>query len=628
MHAQEQSLIRAPCDIERLLGVPLNASPFVLGEAYRERLKERPELKRALRIACNLAQDSAYIRTFMHYGSYRAVEEAGFFDDGLEPGALFKLMDPNWLVTPLEKILFQLDQLKTKPREDAPRVVLLSTGAFAPVHEGHIAMMSAAWKRLSREGYAVLGGYFSSSHDTYVKGKDLKTQYYHASLRCRALNKALAGHDWLMADPWEALYTPCAINFTDVIRRLKAYLNRHITSYPPIEVAYVFGSDNAQFSRAFLAEGLAVCVERRGYEPLSEQIKTDTALVAGGRVLFTSIAAGETTPEVNSTAIRAGTHPMLRSIEQDIAADQQGQRGLPRVGQSVEHKTPAYLIRNDALWAAQLWRGRVRNTVLVDAVKSFTQALAGAIIKSFNKSYLSTHPETVAPVLLTLGAQKAAAYELAEQALCINNDILTSDSGLSVGLSRLFPLSSPQFSAEVLVERPETTGSLGKLSSLPKGEYVLIDDDIASGFTLNALKRLLPAECTVSSQVPLSRIAFEQQRPGEPYEFWDVVDARDFLLGAYAGGLVVRLFNNQIARAPYICPYVSLASRANIPPDQERALSCEILRLNLQFFNSLGSTLTLQSASRPFQNLMAAAGFSPHDTLVKICEWHLKQLKF
>jgi nicotinic acid mononucleotide adenylyltransferase len=630
MHRQENSLIKAPCDIEQLLGVPLNASTFVLKQAYRERLAESPQLKSVLRTACNLASDSTYLSAFVHYGTYKAIAEAGFFDDGLDPGALFKLMDPNWLATPLEKLLFQLDQLRDKPVQDAPPVVLLSTGAFAPVHEGHIAMMDAAWKRLSREGYAVLGGYFSSSHDSYVTRKDLKAQYYHASLRERALNRALAGHDWLMADPWEALYTPCAINFTDVIRRLKAYLNRHITSYPPIEVAYVFGSDNAYFSRAFIAEGLAVCVERPGFEHLSDAVKQDEALVSSGRVLFTSLASGEATPAVNSSSIRAGAHPMLTAIERDVEADKEGQRGRARARASGSGSTPEppYLIRNDALWAARIWRGLIKDEVLVQAIKHFTHSLSDALVRSFNKSYLNTHPQSITPIILPIGAQKAAAYELCEESSCINNDILTAECGISVGLSRLFSLSASQFSANALIERPESSGSLARLAALPGGRYTLIDDDIASGFTLSAIKRLLNPRCVVTKEVPLSRIAFQQLCPATPYEFWDVVDARDFLLGAYASGLVVRLFNNQIARAPYLSPYVSLASRANIPPDQERALSRDILRLNLEFFSSLGASLTLQQASAPFQNLMAAAGFSPADTLVKVCEWHLSQLKF
>ncbi len=623
-------LLAAPCDIERLLQVPLSASSFVLKRAYLHALAQQPHLKSTLRVACNLAQDSAYMSTFLRYGSFKAVEDAGFFDDGLEPGALFKLMNPNWLVTPLDKLLRQLDKLKAKPREDAPRAVLLTTGAFAPVHEGHIAMMSAAWQRLSREGYAVLGGFFSSSHDSYVQSKDLTAQYYHASLRYRALNAALRDHDWLMADPWEALYTPCAVNFTDVIRRLKAYLNRHITSYPPIEVVYVFGSDNASFSRAFVSEGLAVCVERPGYEQNAEIAHADVAVRTSGRVFFTSPQAGEMTPAVASSIVRRGAHPALSSIKKELSADYEGQKARARKAATLvtEAPAPAYLIRNDVLWATRIWRDLTEEATLIGACEQFVKGLSAAITRSFKHSYLRTHPIIIKPVILSIGAQKAAAYEACERQLCINNDALTAESGISVGLSRLFQLSTPQFAAEQLIERPEAPGSLAKLAALPLRAYALIDDDIASGFTLSALKKRLPPGCTVSAELPLSRIAFEQQCPGAPYEFWDVIDARDFLLGAYASGLVVRLFNNQVARAPYITPYVSLASRANIPPDEERELSKEILALNIEFFAANKTQLVLKDASKPFQDLMACAGFSPEDPLLNICQWHLQQLQF
>lgn len=54
----------------------------------------------------------------------------------------------------------------------------------------------------------------------------------------------------------EALHRLVAVNFTDVVARLRAYLRAHID--PRMEVAYVRGADNARFALAFSVHGCCV----------------------------------------------------------------------------------------------------------------------------------------------------------------------------------------------------------------------------------------------------------------------------------------------------------------------------------------------------------------------------------
>jgi hypothetical protein len=66
-----------------------------------------------------------------------------------------------------------IERCSTSPQRDAPRVVLLSTGALNPVHIGHLNAMHRARAYLSLLGFHVLAGFLSPTHDNYVRPKML-----------------------------------------------------------------------------------------------------------------------------------------------------------------------------------------------------------------------------------------------------------------------------------------------------------------------------------------------------------------------------------------------------------------------------------------------------------------------
>lgn len=182
----------------------------------------------------------------------QAVWDAGFFpDDDPENAPLY---DVDWRCTPRPK----------RSVAGARPVVLLSTGGFCPVHAGHLAMMERAKAAAEEAGYAVLGGYLSPGHDSYLRMK-CGAGAVPASVRLRECAGAVASSDWLSVDPWEALHRRVAVNFTDVTARLRAYLRVHVN--PRVEVLYVCGGDNARFALAFTERGGCVVVGRPGAEP-------------------------------------------------------------------------------------------------------------------------------------------------------------------------------------------------------------------------------------------------------------------------------------------------------------------------------------------------------------------------
>src|SRR5689334_3025389 len=105
-----------------------------------------------------LRRDPYFSRVYEQHGEL-AVWEAGFFLDTDEEDA--SLADVDWLCTP-------------RPRRaitgERP-VVLLSTGGFCPVHDGHLAMMEAARAAAEQAGFDVIGGYLSPGHDEYLRMK-------------------------------------------------------------------------------------------------------------------------------------------------------------------------------------------------------------------------------------------------------------------------------------------------------------------------------------------------------------------------------------------------------------------------------------------------------------------------
>lgn len=200
----------------------------------------------------------------MFFQNVPDLEESGWFQEAHSQTDKF---GTQWAMTPSHKLL---------PQKDEKDIILLSTGGFAPIHYGHIAMMEAAKLHMESQGFRVRGGYVSPGHDDYVtlhKGVPL-----YAPERIAYANNGLKDHDWLMVDPWEALGCTCSVNFTKVIEHLESLLN--------CRVCFVVGSDNARFSLAFKEQGL-LCVVRRTEDVLpNEKYRSKNYLIGTDRVFI------------------------------------------------------------------------------------------------------------------------------------------------------------------------------------------------------------------------------------------------------------------------------------------------------------------------------------------------------
>jgi len=589
----------------KLLGLTPQSSESSIDGAYKIRRDSRKYDPKTLRSAWKVIRDPFYRLAYSNYLSYTPIKEAGFFDDGAEPESYSQeRRSQYWLTTPIHKIKNSIAKLHEKSGGLKRFAVLLSTGGFSPIHKGHIAMMELAKKEIEKRGIAVLGGYISPSHDGYVSTKYNGSAALIASRRLELCEFAVSKSDWLMVDGWEARYNERPLNFTDIILKLENYLSVHLTPIKP-EIFYVFGSDNAAFARAFIGKGNAVCVKRPGYGKNLKVIKKDLALNKNKNIIICENSSYAL--NISSSAVREkhGSNWHEKTQNNNLSS-----KGL------------IYAIRNDNTWALQPWFQLSTKKLLNYAAAIFLKKLVDNLKNIFSNTASSNKKNEVKLEIIELEKQKPVIASLSRKSPIINMDICTHGK-YKLNISRLFGLSDGQCHSNNLVERPGKLKIKNQFKKIPDGNYMLVDDDIASGQTIKMVKKILPPNIKIDNAISLLKHSLPSS--GSDKDILDVVDLRDFIVGSKDGGLVVRLPNETMARAPYMLPYVSLVTRAKVPPTEEASLSLKLWQLNINFFKA-NSKILLKNTDKAFQNLMKYIGFDNNDSMRKICEWHFNQL--
>jgi len=186
-------------------------------------------------------------------------------------------------------------------------------------------------------------------------------------------------------------------------------------------------------------------------------------------------------------------------------------------------------------------------------------------------------------------------------------------------VSRLFSISSYQDKYIDLVGRLGHESIREQVSKIDKGHYILVDDDSVTGRTLKSVREKLPLDVIIDDTYILANKMND--------EVFDVVDLRDFVIGASNSGLVVQLPNKEILRVPYVMPYVNLTTRASIEPSKEREFTIKIWEMNKEFYTQLNSNLKLKDADESFRRLMNYIGFDDETKIIDICEWHICKLQ-
>ncbi len=566
------------------------------------------------------------------YQSREAFRQAGFFDDGLDTELDADCYtDPNWLTTPYHKILRRLSQLDEYDPAQLiayPPLVLLTTGGFSPIHNGHLDMMELAKNAMIELGHVVLGGYLSPSHDSYVSAKHDGTAGLLDAHRLRLCHEAVALSEWLMVDPWEVRYVPCAVNYTEVIDRLERYLNHHLRVPVPVRVGYVFGGDNAAFGRTFLRQGYAVCIERPGYESevvaMKQEIGPSHTRIAFARprLEYFNISSSRIRSE-EMEAMPERSNRYYGGLKANLARGPVPPWRLPERW---------FLIRDESGWAVQPWEQGRDAVKLVEARMQLLTSLRTSLCAAYARPPL---PDVALALKIEIPALEgqvayADADALRQELETITLDTCT-DGSHRLEVSRLFGLADGQCFSTQVTPRPGCPRITEQVKAIPPGDYALLDDDIASGRTMRMMMAVFPQNIRITRVLSL----LEQTRSIEALhvdqidyqDFYDVVDFRDFLFGSRNGGLVVRLPNGEMARAPYLAPYVTLSTRIRLPASQEIAFSLIMWRANERFFAALKRPVLASECDPASQKLMSYLGFTASMPVLEVVRWHIDRLE-
>lgn len=526
------------------------------------------------KLAWKILRDEYYSEVYKKYLSLETVIKAGFILDNLE------LEDLNYynlslLTTPVSKLI-DFNEKKENP------VVLLSTGGFDPIHDGHIYMMEFAKEALEKKGYHVIGGYLSPSHESYVSTKP----YYkiNAYERLDLCQECVKDSKWLMIDPWESIYVKTYINFTDIIQRLELYLKKHVN--PNIQVAYVFGGDNSEFMYCFENKGIGICVEREGYSEKFDQMKKKFK--------------GENNFFVNNKSI-VSTYSS-RNIRK--------RQGYSYNEQNYSKEDGDYVIRNEEMIPLVNYKNFVNEEKLENAHKKFLKQLITLFSQTFNNKL------DIKTINMQEQLRRASSVLNSKQTISLDTYYRGT---YDIETSRLFDISDIQKKYISLIGRIGHDTIEHQIERIKDGNYILVDDDSATGKTIREVMSNLPERINIEQIYLLASMLNEK--------IFDIVDLRDFIIGVQNGGLVVRLPNREVARSPYMLPYVSLKSRATIPAIKEMEISIKLWEMNKEFYQEIGSNITLEQTDNGFKKLMNYIGFDNNTPLTKICEWHIKKLK-
>jgi hypothetical protein len=557
-------------NLYEILGVDPAILPSEAAE-YGYTLQEKGAMTPDQRYAWKALSDPCYHYLYSQYQNTQVLYDAGFFDDGLEKLAKdHKAYDPMFLTTSFHKLI---ENYKTSSGKR--RVVLVTTGGMAPIHNGHIAMMEAARELIEQDGKSqVIAGFFSPGHDSYVGQKYNGTAAIPAVHRCAMVELATQDSSWLSCDPWASRYMPAEINFTDVVARLTESIQKHISD--GIKVVYVFGSDNQGFAKALPSNH--ICVPRSN---------------------------------ISSKLAREGNHDHLdpRVSEYLKSWDKLDTGDLP------------YLIRNEENLAIDLWKdlGSVFTSHFpsLEELEKRRIQLQSAIRLGIAQLFKKTGQKNKVH-FVSVTDQIKKAEEVVGDRPTISLDPFFEGS-YRIDSTRYFALSDTQDKPLYRSNRGGMPSLKDQASSIPAGEYVMVEDDCVTGGTIASAIAILPKDVKVIDTVILSDFS---NYAGT--EYYDVVDLRDFIVGSLFGGLSVVTSYNTGARVPYALPYVNLRARAKIPADVEMEFSRIVWQANVRFFKGLN--ITIWDCDYDFRDFALTLGFSKTCTMEDFCQWHVDRL--
>lgn len=302
------------------------------------------------------------------------------------------------------------------------------------------------------------------------------------------------------------------------------------------------------------------------------------------------------------------------------------------------------LLRDDgrlAITHKNLWMGSVIDP---SSVRHFVERLRDAITDAtgmtVDRVNVVDQLKDVAQEVSRIDPDVLVSYDVWLTAL--GDSLLPGLPRIDLQTSREFDINAPQQYGTRSVTRPEYMQGYSeeesqhvKLQLFMRNDeleaantVLLVDDDSVTGRLFEAAKE------RIRKYNPNANIRTLTMAEMMPFRHADVVDARDFIFGSYAGGLVCVdpcTSGRTLMRVPYLAPYVNLSTRMTLPPaiSAQLGFSHRIIDMNHELFADTG--LTVGQMSMPFQhfvmeyvNLNEQMQIRPTTTMEEFCS-KLKQ---
>lgn len=463
-------------------------------------------------------QRDPYYSGVFERGGEAALTEAGYFDTTAESADDINYM-LNIPCTPLDKVILGL-QMEFNP------CVLVMPGSFCPPHQGHIEAMNAAKAEVEKAGYKVIGGYLSPGHDEYISAKNGQGAIpaHHRIKLCNDITR----NTWIDTCPWEGLFAKVAVNFTDVVERLRLYIKRHTGTDVP--VFFVTGGDKANYCMAFEHQGHCVVVNRPEKDGDRHRLFlyywTKFYKNQGGddRILFADL-----NNNTSSTKIRETFSYKPKKVSLHLRVE------------------------------------------MIDLYKSIH--IRNAMINTLSSRYDSVETKTEDDQ-----QQDILKLRNVMKPLVSLDSLVKGDYNLRV--SRYY-----DFFGDRMLHFGTAPGAAPlkeQMSAIDADHVYLYDDDIhTTGGTIRYMTKLLASAGINVRGVFTFKVS--DNMDGE------ILDLRDFLIGKNDCGLVVSLPNGKASRAPYMYPYVCPHARASVNDPME--LSIEMWEHNAHMHRNTRMTV-------------------------------------
>lgn len=499
-----------------------------------------------------------------HQEAVRTLISAGCIDDLLDE----RMVYPTHFYSAPYTLVKRLHEETKAEFPEARQAVVISTGSYDPLHEGHMESLIRAKEYIeNNENAKVIAGFMSPSHDAYVRLKNpggvVDFQRIHDNTIFVENAEYNKPRQWIFHENWETLGVDVPVNFSDVVLYIDNMVKYYVGNN--IDVYYIFGSDNADFGLAFthnnpnLAKG--ICIGRPGYNLAPEMEK----VIAESSTLFYAQGFNG----MSSTQVRA-----LRS---EIIIPEKEENNLP------------FVLRDDIRQATQ-WL----NPILGEKdLKARCEVFSATVEDELNKVFPQVKVLNVEEQLQVTKSYLKANFP--------NQKILSCDvyfeGDKTLRASRLFDISSSQSHGK---NSHYTTPVEGEDSN----EYVFVDDDIVSGFFLSEVKK----QFNIADAVSMADLSVQDA-------YFDIADSRDFLIGALNGGLMMDA--EAPFRAPYLSPFVDLISRLSMPADNILDFNRAIWKANAVFYKNTG--LTVADLPQEQSTFLTYMGFADGESITDIC---------